>query len=64
MHTIRQILQPIRKSLFLRPVSPDARRLRRMGDLRRAAFRLRDAWAPVPVPAYARTPRWQAPKAS
>lgn len=57
MQTIRQILQPIRKSLFVRPASPESRRLRRLAEMRRAAVGWRDAWQPVPAPAYARTSR-------
>ena len=56
MNAIRHFLQPLRKSLFLRPASPESRRMRRMSSMRRAADRFRDAWIPMPAPAYANHP--------
>jgi len=52
MHTIRQMLQPIRKSLLLRPASPESRRLRHAAANRRGPSPV-VGWLPVPVPAYA-----------
>jgi len=54
MHSLRQFLQPFRKSLFLRPDSPESRRIRRLAAMRAAAASVRAAWSPLPAPAYAR----------
>ncbi len=64
MNTIRQFLQPLRKSLFLRPASPESRRMRRLFAVHRAASGLRQAWSPVPAPAFATTSGLRARRAS
>lgn len=64
MNELRHFLQPLRKSLFLRPASPESRRVRRLAAMRQAAYRLRQTWAPLPAPALARIPRMPAPHGS